>query len=332
MAQPLEYENYENSFREQALPHFVKSISSLLAVVRIAANVGSREMEDTDIAKVQGELEIADKEALESAKATEDLVDLIDGTCEKLTADHGQVTKARKEQAATLQSMQSQLRSLESNKELINGRLQEAKTSLRQAESALRAARAMAGEKQTGRDVGIGLSFLLPCVGIPMAVAFEKERQNRKSEVDVASKERSILQADITKDEEQLGQINSQVPELYNKIDGVSENLEESKTAELTLRGSRAGLAEVQGRMRMCCQYLSSVQGRVAALKVQTKNLYNVSLLFPFLEEAIVQAQQVPHSEPLFNHIQVHRVIGDLQTLLPKISQLRSQDNTDYMK
>lgn len=333
MAQEVGYEKYETSFKEAALPHFVKSISSLLAIVRLAANVGGQEKEDTEFTKFKGELETANKESQESAKATGDLVDLIDGTCEKLTAEHGQVTRNRKELATTLQSMQSKLRSLESEKELINGRLQAAKTSLRQAEDTLRAARAKAGEKQTGRDVGIGLSFLLPCVGIPMAVAFEKERQYRKTEVDVASDDRSLLKSNITKDEEQLGQINSQVPELYNEIDRVNENLEESKAAELTLRGSRAGLAEVQGRMRLCCQYLSSFQGKVGALKAQSQHMYSLSPLLPFLEEAVVQVQQVPDNEPLFNHIQVHRVVGDLKTLLPKITDLLlSQDSADYMK
>ncbi|XP_060686721.1 uncharacterized protein LOC132819297 [Hemiscyllium ocellatum] len=334
MSQQVSPEHHESSFQGAALPHFVKSVSSLLLMLRISVRPGLRDLEDKDVARFKEELEIAEREAEQAATAAEGLGDVIDGHCEKLTMEYGQVSGERKRLATSLQESQSKLRSLEMDRELIQGRLQTAKTSLRQAEDTLRSARAKAGEKQTGRDVGIGLSFLLPCVGIPMAVAFEKERQLRKSEVDIASDDRSSLKSSISQDEEQLKQINSQVPELYSDINGVTERLEESKAAELTLKESRVQLAKLQARMRTCCQYLSTFQGKVNALKTQSQHMYNMRPLLPFLEEAAVQAQQVPDNEQLFNHIQVHKVVGDLKTLIPKVKDLLlSQDSADdYMK
>ncbi|XP_067881676.1 uncharacterized protein [Heterodontus francisci] len=325
---------YENSFLEVAAPHFIKSLSSLLVMLRLAASVGNRDLQDGDIRKFREEVEIADREAQESAKAAGELGDSMDGSCEKLTVQYGQVGRSKKELSSSLQNAQNKLRSLETEKELIHGKLQAAKTSLRQVEDTLRAARAKAGEKQTGRDVGIGLSFLLPCVGIPMAVAFEKERQYRKSEVDVVSEDRSSLKSSITEDEEKLNEINCQVPELHKEISELNESLEENKVTELTLKESRTEHAKLQGRMRNCCQYLSTFQGKVSVLKAQSQHMYNMSLLLPFLEEAGVHAQQVPVNELFFNHIQVHRAVEDLKMLLPKIKDLLlSQESTDlYMK
>eukprot|EP00061_Rhincodon_typus_P012272 g37901.t1 len=303
-------------------------------MLRISVRVGFRDLEEKDMVRFKEELEVADREAQKAATAAEALGDVIDGHCEKLTMQYGQVSGDRKKLATNLLENQTKLRSLETDRELIQGRLQAGKTSLRQAEDTLRAARAKAGEKQTGRDVGIGLSFLLPCVGIPMAVAFEKERQFRKSEVDVASDDRSSLKSSISQDEELLKKINNQVPELYNDINGVTERLEESKAAELTLKESRVELAKLQARMRNCCQYLCTYQGKVNALKTQSQHMYNMSPLLTFLEEAAGQAQQVPDNEQLFNHIQVHKLVGDLKTLIPKVKDLLlSQDSAeDYMK
>ncbi|GCB83539.1 hypothetical protein scyTo_0024348 [Scyliorhinus torazame] len=334
MNQEADYEKYGSSFTETAVPPFVKSLSSLLILLKIALQVGFRDLMDTDISKFQEEVQIANREAEDSVKCADGLGALIDGNSEKLTAEYGQVTSRRKELASSLQNNQNKLRSLEMERELLQDRLQTAKASLRQVEDSLREAKAKSAEKQTGRDVGIGLSFLLPCVGIPMAVAFEKERRYRKSEVDVTTDDRLTLKSNITKDEEQLSQINSQVPELHNEINEVNGSLEENKGVEQSLKERRVELAHLQSRMRNCCQYLSTFQGKVSALKVQSQHMYNMSPLLPFLEEAGLQAQQVPDTEQLFNQVQVYRLIGDLKAMLPKIKVLLlSEDSAgDYMK
>ncbi|XP_078064376.1 uncharacterized protein LOC144490514 [Mustelus asterias] len=334
MSQEVSIEKYGDSFREAAVPLFVKSLSSLLAMFRIALHVGTRDLNEKDIGKFQEEIKQASKEAEKSAKCAEGLGDSIDEVSEKMTAEYGQVNRKSKDLSCTLQNHQNKLRSLEAEKELIQSKVQAAKLSLRQAEDSVRAARAKAGEKQTGRDVGIGLSFLLPCVGIPMAVAFEKERQYRKSEEDVASGDCSELKTSIRKDEEELNQISNQIPELYKQITEVSQSLEETKVAEEALKERRAELAKLQSRMRSCCQYLSTFQGKVGALKAQSQHMYNMRPLLPFLEEAGLHSQQVPDAEQLFNHIQLHRLIEDLLTLQPKIRELQlSEDSADdYMK
>jgi len=165
MSHNLETEKYGNSFKEAAVPLFVKSLSSLLAMFRIALHVGIRDLNEKDISKFQEETEQSNSEAQKSAKCAEGLGDSIDEVCERMTAEYGQVNRKSKDLASTLQNNENKLRSLETEKELIHSKVQTAKLSLRQAEDSLRAARAKAGEKETGRDVGIGLSFLLPCVG-----------------------------------------------------------------------------------------------------------------------------------------------------------------------
>ncbi|XP_041064228.1 uncharacterized protein LOC121289157 [Carcharodon carcharias] len=333
MSQELEAEKYEGSFQEAAVPHFVKSVSSLLAMLKIVLQVGVGDLTEKQMSLFQEETKAANNEAQESARRAGELGDLIDGNCVKMTAEYGEVSRSRKELASSLQEKQNKLRSLETEREMLQGKLQTAKIDLRQVEDSLRAATAKVGEKETRRDVGIGLSFLLPCVGIAMAVAFEKERQYMKCEVDVVSEDHSSLKSSIIKDEDRLNKINSEVHTLYNEINVISERLEENKVAELALKESRAELAKLQGRMRNCFQYLTTFRGKVGVLKSQSQHMYNLRLLLPFLEEAGLQAQQVPDTEQLFSHIQVNKVVGDLKALLPKIKDLLlSEDSSDYMK
>ncbi|XP_062911003.1 uncharacterized protein LOC134350027 [Mobula hypostoma] len=324
-------EEVERMFEERTLPHLVQSLGALLKVVRTALSSppGGQEL---DVDGIQQQVELASKGAKLAVGHAQEASEQMDQVCEKATAQYGQLSTQRREKSAALQELQTKVRQMESEKELAAGRLQAATVSLRQAEDALRSARAKAGEKQTGRDVGIGLSFLLPCVGIPMAVAFEKERQLSKSQVEVASDDSSQLRSSVSKDEQLLERLGGELPELQAQAQQLEMELSEIAGAEQELKERRGQLSEAQARLRASFHQLGGLQGKVGALSLQCQNLYSLRPLLPPLEEAILQSLMLPNQPP-FTQASLQRLMGDLKTLQPRLKTLHlSQDNDEYLK
>ncbi|XP_059841408.1 uncharacterized protein LOC132402556 [Hypanus sabinus] len=324
-------EDVERVFEERALPHLLQSLGALLNVVQTALSspAGGQEL---DVDRIQQEVELASKGAKLAVDQAQEASEKMDIACEKATAQYGQLSVQRREKGAALQELQAKVRQMESEKELATSRLQAATASLRQAEDALRSARAKAGEKQTGRDVGIGLSFLLPCVGIPMAVAFEKERQLSKSEVELASDDRSQLRYSVSKDEQLLERLGGELPELQAKAQQLEIELGEIGGAERELKELRGQLSDAQARLRASFHQLSSLQGKVGTLSLQCQNLYSLRPLLPPLEEAILQSLMLP-PQPPFTQASLQRLTGDLKALQPQLKNLHlSQDSDEYLK
>ncbi|XP_067844353.1 cingulin-like [Heptranchias perlo] len=325
-------EIHERDFKEATLPHFLKGISSILSFLVLAVSVGGKDLSESDSKQLKSEIELAQRETLAAEEAASGIVDLIDAGCEKLTAQHGKLSKEQKELQESIKSMHNQLAGLKNQRQRITGQVQTAKVWLKQADQTLRAARAKKREKQTGRDIGIGLSFVIPCIGIPMAVAFEKERMHRKSEVDIASEDLSQLRASITKDEEVLDQLNRQIPEMKKETEKAAQTLSGVKTELLKIKRSGAALGKAQSKLKNCSQYLCTLHGRVSALKAQTQHMYSLGPLIPFIDETCAHIQQqVPGSELLLTGTQVHKVMDSLKCMLPKLKENNLSDKANYM-
>uniref|UniRef100_UPI00398E8B08 uncharacterized protein n=1 Tax=Pristiophorus japonicus TaxID=55135 RepID=UPI00398E8B08 len=325
-------EIHERDFKEATLPHFLKGISSILSLLALAVSVGGGDLSEPECRQLRSEVETAQRETLAAEEAAGSVVDLVDAGCERLTAQHGKLSKEQKELQRCIKSTHDELAVLENQRQRIKGRVQTDTVGLKQAEQTLRAARAKKGEKQTGRDIGIGLSFVIPCIGIPMAVAFEKERMYRKSEVDIASEDFSQLKASVTKDEEELDQLNRQIPELERETEKAAETLSGLKAELLKIKHSRAAFANAQSKLRNCSRHVSALHGRVSALKAQTQHMYSLGPLIPFIIEACVHIQQpILGTELLLTGSQVQKIMDGLNTMLPKLKERNLSDNTNYM-
>ncbi|GCB82688.1 uncharacterized protein [Scyliorhinus torazame] len=325
-------ERHERDFKEATSPHFLKAISSILTLLEVAVGAGHGELSEPDCKQFKSEIESAQRETLAAEEVASCAVDLIDGSCEKLMVQHGTLSKEQRELQKCIKSTQEQLAEVEAQRRRIKGQIQTAKGSLRHAEQTLRTARAKKGEKQTGRDIGIGLSFVVPCIGIPMAVAFEKERMYRKSEVDIALEDLSQVKASIVMDEEELNKLNRQAPELEKEMEKAADTLSGVKPELLKNKQSRAALANVQSKLKTCYQHMSALHGRVSALKAQAQNMYSLAPLIPFIIQAGAYVQEeVPGTELLLTEAHVHKVLDRLRIILPKLKESDLSDNASYM-
>ncbi|XP_059504744.1 uncharacterized protein LOC125454989 [Stegostoma tigrinum] len=325
-------EDCERDCKEAIYPPFLRGVSSILSLLELTVSAGTGDLSEADSKQFKIEIESAQREILSAEEAASRIVDGIDTSCEKLMVQHGKLSTEQKELQKCLKCTQDQLAEVQDQRKRIEVQLQAAAVSLKQMEQTLKGSRAKKGEKQTGRDIGIGLSFVIPCIGIPMAVAFEKERLYRKSEVDIALEDLSHVKANITKDEEEMEKLNSQFPELEKKREETAESLSVVKAELLKIKRSRGALANVQCKLKRCHQHLSALHGRVSALKAQAQHMYSMVPLIPFVRETCAQAQlQGPGTELLMTGSQIHKVIEGVRIMLPKLQEPNLSDIASYM-
>ncbi|XP_051868695.1 uncharacterized protein LOC127568694 [Pristis pectinata] len=315
-------EDYERNFEEATLPHFLKGISSVLSVLELVVSAPSDELSNSLCEEIKGKAKVAQREILAAEEAASNIVSLVDTGCEELTSQQGKLSKRQGELQASLASTQEQLADLADQRKQVEGQVQSATAWLRQAKQSLATARAKLGEKQTGRDIGIGLTFVIPCIGIPMAVAFEKERVYRKSEVEAASEELSQVVAGIKRDEEDLARIARQIPELEKEVEKAAETLSGLTGELLQIKQARTSLADTQCKLRNCSHYLSTLHGHMKALEAQSRNLYSLGPLVPLIVATCEQVQQqVPGNEFLLTATQAHMVLHALGNMLPRLKE-----------
>eukprot|EP00062_Callorhinchus_milii_P026701 gi/632989125/ref/XP_007883481.1/ PREDICTED: tropomyosin alpha-3 chain-like [Callorhinchus milii] len=327
-------EERERSFTEATLPHYVKAVSAVLDFTSLAARLGEREPDQGEVQTLTRQADTAHKEVLLAESAASGLVDGLDAECEALTVRYSKLSSERRGLEGSLASLQGELQVLTRQQDLLTSQLDTERTSLRQAQDCLREAQAKKGEKRTGRDVGIGLSFLLPCVGIPMAMAFEKERQFRKAEVDMVTGDHCQLKGSVTLAEEKLSELSEKLPVVSVRLEEARAGLEEAREKEQRVKERRTGLAQVQTRLRGCTHYLSSLCGQAKALQAQSQHLYSLSPLLPFLEELVAQITEPPGGASLVcEEPPARRLASQLASLLPTIHQLRLRgEDPDYLK
>ncbi|XP_062911020.1 uncharacterized protein LOC134350039 [Mobula hypostoma] len=315
-------EDYRRNFEEATLHQFLRGISSLLSVLELAVSAPSEELDSSLCEEIEDKAKEAQREILAAEEAASNIVTLIDTGCEKLTSQQGKLSRRQEELQAGLEATQEQLAGLADQRKRLKGQVHSANMSLRQAKQTLALARAKLGEKRTGRDIGIGLTFVIPCIGIPMAVSFEKERVFRKSEVEAASKELAQVVAGIKKDEEELARIEERVPELEKEAEKAAEALSKVKGELLELKQMRISLAEAQCQLKSCTQYLSTLHGHVKALETQSQHLYSLGPVIPLVVMACEQVQErVPGNEFLLMAPQARSVLHTLGSTLPRLKE-----------
>ncbi|XP_078261629.1 uncharacterized protein LOC144596752 isoform X2 [Rhinoraja longicauda] len=325
-----DHEKYQRNFEEATLPHFLKGIAYLLSLLELVVGAPSGELSDSMCEDIKREVEGAHREMVAAEEAAGTVVGLVDTACEEMTSQRSRLSKRQEELQASLTSTQEQLGDLAARREQAEGQVQSAAVWLKQAKQSLATARAKRGEKRTGRDIGIGLSFVIPCIGIPMAVAFEKEHVYRKLEVEEAWEEVSHVSASIKKDEEELNRINRRVPELEKEAEKATETLSGVKEELPKIRQLHVSLGSVQCNLRNCFQYLSTLRGMLRVMNVQSQTLYSLDQLVPLIIEACEHVQQqVAGNEFLMTATPVHTVLHSIAATLPSLQESKQAQTED---
>ncbi|XP_059841486.1 uncharacterized protein LOC132402603 [Hypanus sabinus] len=310
-------ERYENRFRDLTLPPFINGISSILSLANSVTAFGSKELEVNESDQLKQDVEKAYTEMSKAEKEASGLINAMTTDSLQLAKDLDEAKRKRKSLEEELQEKKDLLIWLESQRYLINDQLQAARSNLHHTENTLNAAEARRGEKLTGRDMGLGLMLLVPCVGIPMAIDYSKELNSTKNLLKEVEKEKLRLDAEVKKNEEELKNCNSEIPERNKEIEKLKDNLMQmEREVEMMQKAFRA-LADTKTKLKYCHNYLSSLQGSVEVLYNFREDMYSLEPHMPLIEEIFNDIQQQnSQNELLVYDSRVQKVVKKLRAIL----------------
>ncbi|XP_055495922.1 uncharacterized protein LOC129699827 [Leucoraja erinacea] len=322
-----ETEGDVQGLEEVAVPLLTESVEGLGWVVCLAVGAWGRELSEEEEEGVKRRVQEAGGQAGGAAELAREARGRVDGRCERATARLGLWGRESRLLAAHQGPLQARLHQLQAQRDGAREQLHEAGPSLRQAQLQLQTAQAQARSKETGRDVGIGLCFLLPCVGIPMAVAFERERQLVLEQEERAEKAQWGLSRS-REDAERLGQrLDARLGALRGLAGRLEAAVQARAEARLALREEQRGLEGHQGRVRALAHQLSGLAGSMAALGAQTRHLYSLEPVLPFIQAAALHALCLrPH--PFLQLPTLQGGLARLQHLQPRLQALHNADPT----
>ncbi|XP_060687185.1 uncharacterized protein LOC132819620 [Hemiscyllium ocellatum] len=312
----LSCESYEKKFKDVTLPPFVSGMSSIVSFVNSAVTFGDKELEESEIGKVKVDIELANREMRRAEKEARDVIDSMTAETLQLADDFDKAQRERKEQEESLWIKKDELIILESRRYQANDQLQAARSSLQHMETALNSAEARKGDKITGRDMGIGLIFLAPCVGIPMTVNYNKELNTTKKLVKTVDGEINHLRAEVKQREDEMHKYNSQIPEKSKEIERLKESVARKEREVEKLQRACGLLADTKCKLKYCYNYLYSLQGAVEVLYNSCQDLYSLDPIMPIIEETLKAIQQQnSHNELLAYDEEVQKKVKELKMI-----------------
>ncbi|XP_051868688.1 uncharacterized protein LOC127568690 isoform X1 [Pristis pectinata] len=343
-------ELYEKKFKDVTLPHFVSGLSSILSFSQSVSTFGNKELEASECDRVKLEVEAAHTEMSRAEKEAKDLIESLTTDALQLAVEFDKAQGHCKNLEESLQAKKEELISLESQRYQVSDQLQAARSSLQHTENTLNTAEARKGEKITGRDMGIGLMLLFPCVdghsaenlviedspsgprwrvhrypqdplrmaatGIPMAVDYNKELNSTRELVKMVEKEKQCFAADVKKNEEELKRCNSEIPERSKEVEKLKDSLTRAEREVETKQRACRALADTKTKLKYCYNYLFSLHGAVEVLYNSCEDLYSLEPIMPVIEETFKAIQQQnSHNELLAYDTRVQKLAKDLRAI-----------------
>ncbi|XP_078085500.1 uncharacterized protein LOC144504277 isoform X1 [Mustelus asterias] len=312
----LDYELYEKKFKDVTLPHFVSGMSSILSFANSAATFGDKDLEEAECRKVKTDVKVAYEEMSRADREAKGMIDSLTAETLQLMEDFDKAQRNRKDLEESLWIKKDELITLESDRYQVNDQLQAARSTLQHLENSLTTAEARKGEKITGRDVGIGLMLLVPCVGIPMTVDYNKELNNTKRLVKTVESELHHLRAVVKENEEKMSNCNRQIPEKSKEIERLKESLSRKEREVEKMRSACGLLADIKRKLKDCYNYLLTLHGTVETLYNSCSNLYSLDPIMPIIEELFKNVlQQNSRNEILAYDENVQKMVKDVRMI-----------------
>ncbi|XP_067844635.1 myosin heavy chain, cardiac muscle isoform-like isoform X2 [Heptranchias perlo] len=312
----LEYELYEKKFKDVTLPHFVSGISAILSFANVAVTVGDKDLEQSECGKMKMAVESAYEELSMAEKEAKGVIDSLTTETLQLTEDLDQAKVDMKDLEESLSVKEDELISLESHKNQISDELQKDRSSLQHMKNTLNTANARKGDKVTGRDMGCGLIFLVPCVGIPMTVDYNKELKSTKRLVKTAEDEKCHLEETVKLHEKEMSKCNSQIPEKSKEIKRAKESLAKKEREVEKMQEACRSLADIKCKLKYCYNYLYSLHGTVEVLHNSCQDMYSLDPIMPVIEETFKTVeQQGSHNELLVYDADVQKMVKEMKAL-----------------
>lgn len=317
-----ECERYEKKFKDVTLHHFRGGLSALLNFANYVNAYGYRDLEESECTEIKTVLETAHKAMSKAEDAAGSFIESLMKDTLQLALDFDEVKLKRKDLKESLQAKKYEMMLLENQRFQVNDQLQAARMSLQHTENALNAAEVRKGEKTTGRDMGIGLILLAPCVGIPMTVDYNKELKSTRKLLKEVEKQLYKLKDTVKEKEEEMKKGNSQILENSKETKMLKDNLAQTEIEVERMQMVVGALNDTKTKLKFCYNYLYSLQGLVEVLYQSSEDIYSLEPIKEAIEDTLKAIQQPnSHNELLTCNVDVQKVATDLRAIQYQIDR-----------
>ncbi|XP_078261614.1 uncharacterized protein LOC144596743 [Rhinoraja longicauda] len=317
-----ECELYEKKFKDVTLPHFQGGLSAILNFAKCVNTFGYRDLKESECPQITAMLETAHKEMSKAEEEAGSFIESLMKDTLQLAQDFDEVKVKRKNLKESLQAKEYKMMLLENQRFQVNDQLQAARMSLQHTENAVNAAEVRKGEKTTGRDMGIGLILLAPCVGIPMTVDYNKELKSTRKLLKEVEKQLNKLKDTVKEKEEEMTKGNSQILENSKEIKMLKDNLAQTEIEVEKMQMVVGALNDTKTKLKFCYNYLSGLQGLVNVLYQSSVDIYSLEPFKDVIEDTLKAIQQPnSHNELLTCNVEVQIVATKLRAIQSQIDR-----------
>ncbi|XP_067881680.1 myosin heavy chain, cardiac muscle isoform-like [Heterodontus francisci] len=315
---------HQKNFRHKILPRYLNVITSIVSLADIAIYACDQNLSETEETKLKAEVKLAYEEIQEAVNEGKEIQSDVDDEATDTSMERkvlqDKIDNMRKE----LQDVEKELISQEIQKEKIRDKLRNVHAELLHATETQNTTNARKAEKETIRNVGIGL-ILIPFIGIPMLIGTLKEIQ-RALGLSKSTEERiGSLHVSLESEESNLDKCYNKITELKQKR-VESESLRKEEKELVIQKAEVTELFDAKGKVFDNLSYLSNLQGKLQVLYSQCSDetFYGMTVIKDLLLKIFTLIQKESFNQELLCD---SRVLSKLNELDEKTSMFKNIQN-----
>ncbi|XP_060686677.1 centromere-associated protein E-like [Hemiscyllium ocellatum] len=311
----------KKNFKKEVLPHYSKTLTSVVSLADIAIRVSDTALSETDERRFRFEVEEAHSEIQKAVQGGEKVRGQVDRKTEDIAAKNpdSEIESLRKQ----LEDVDKQLIAEETEKDKTRDELYRAQAQLLHTTETQDKANVKKAEKETLRNLGYGL-LIIPFIGIPMVLSTSKEIKRCEDTIQNTTEAKGKLEMECDTKQENLKKRYDTIKDLKEKrVD--NEWTMERERAELKRRKEEgAELFDTQKKVRDALYYLSNLQGSLKQLQdLSTEETFDgIEGIKDPLQEIFTTIQKESFDQELLCDSRIDRKLNDLEEKLTEFNRI----------
>ncbi|XP_067844345.1 uncharacterized protein [Heptranchias perlo] len=313
---------HQNDFRCKTLPHYLNVIRSVVSLADIVISACGEKLSVTEKTRLITEVGAAHTAINKAVSEGKEIRSDVDSEITEIPFEHKELQEAIDSVSRELQHVEKELISQEILKEKCRDKIQRTQAKLLQAEATQNKANAQKAEKETARNVGIGL-LLIPFIGIPLILGASKEIERIQLLIDFTSEVKGSLSVKRDKQKQELKQCYLKITELRIK-QAQHENLREKERKVIMMKKQSDELFDAQRKVKQHLSFLSKIQCKVEVLRNQCteETFYGMSGIKDRLQDIFTFIQLEGFEKELLWDTRVCTRLTELDNKIPKFNSI----------
>ncbi|XP_060686726.1 uncharacterized protein LOC132819299 [Hemiscyllium ocellatum] len=311
----------KKNFKKEVLPHYSKTLTSVMSLADIAIRVSDTALSETDERRFRFKVEEAHSEIQKAVQGGEKVRGQVDRKTEDIAAKNpdSEIESLRKQ----LEDVDKQLIAEETEKDKTRDELHRAQAQLLHTTETQDKANVKKAEKETLRNLGYGL-LIIPFIGIPMVLSTLKEIKRCEDTIQNTTEAKGKLEMECDTKQENLKKYYDTIKTLKEKRVKCEGDKEKRRMELHDQKQERAELFDTQKKVRDALYYLSNLQGSLKQLQdLSTEETFDgIEGIKDLLQEIFTTIQKESFDKELLCDSRIDRKLNDLEEKLTEFNRI----------